>query len=59
MTTGTCAYCARLKRLTVDGLVPVHYLTIDISRRAVRTVGAARVRRRCPGSARPPRKAHP
>jgi hypothetical protein len=50
VTTGTCGYCARLKRLTVDGLVPTHYLAIDVSRRAVRTVGAGRVRRRCPGS---------
>jgi hypothetical protein len=59
VTTGTCAYCARLRRPTVDGLVPVHYLTIPVSARAVRTVGAGRVRRRCPGSARPPRTTQP
>jgi hypothetical protein len=56
MTTGICAHCARLKRLNGDGLVLLHMLSIDVSRRAVRTVGAACVRRRCPGSSKPPRR---
>lgn len=56
MTAGTCDGCGRVRRLTVDGLVPVHYLTLPVSNRAVRTVGAGRVRRRCPGSGRPPRR---
>jgi hypothetical protein len=57
VTTGTCDGCARVKRLTDDGLVPVHYLAIDVSRRAITTVGAGRVHRRCSGSGRPPREA--
>jgi hypothetical protein len=52
---GTCQHCGRLKRLRTDGRVAVHYLRIDVSRRAVVTVGAARVHRRCSGSGRPPR----
>jgi hypothetical protein len=56
MTTGTCDGCGRLKRLDSAGLVVAHMLAIDVRRRAVRTVGAARVRRRCPGSGRPPRR---
>jgi hypothetical protein len=55
MTTGTCDGCGRLKRLDAHGLVVAHMLSIDVSRRAVRAVGAGRVRRRCPGSGRPPR----
>jgi hypothetical protein len=56
--TGTCDACARRKVLRGDGTVPAHYLAIDVSRRATTTVGAARVRRRCPGSGRAPRKEH-
>lgn len=59
MNIGVCAHCARLKRLDVGGLVVVHMLAIDVSRRAIRTVGAARVRRRCPGSRKPPRRVEP
>lgn len=54
---GTCAYCARQWRLDTRGCLVTHMLRIDVSRRAVRTVGAGRVRRRCPGSGRPPREA--
>jgi hypothetical protein len=57
--TGTCAYCARVKRLDPAGLVVRHLLAIDVSRRAVPHVGAGRVRRRCGGSGRPPRQAPP
>jgi hypothetical protein len=56
MTLGTCQHCARMKRLDSDGLVAAHMLAIDVSRRAVRTVGAGRVRRRCPGSGKRPRR---
>jgi hypothetical protein len=59
MKLGTCDGCAGLKRLRDDGTVPVHYLSIPVSRRAVRTIGAGRVRRRCPGSGKPPRRAEP
>jgi hypothetical protein len=57
MTLGTCDGCAGLKRLRDDGTVPVHYLAIPVSRRAIPAVGAGRVRRRCPGSGWPPREA--
>jgi hypothetical protein len=59
VTLGICDACARLKRLTIEGALPVHYLAIPVSARAVRTVGAGRVRRRCPGSSRPPRRVEP
>lgn len=59
MKHGTCDGCAGLKRLRDDGTVPTHYLAIPVSRRAVRTVGAGRVRRRCPGSGKPPRRVQP
>lgn len=55
-TVGTCPYCARLKRLDAAGRLPVHYLAIPVSRRAVPAVGAGRVRRRCAGSGRLPRR---
>jgi hypothetical protein len=55
MNLGLCDACARLKRLTGEGLVPVHYLALPVSQRAIHAAGAARVRRRCPGSGRPPR----
>jgi hypothetical protein len=55
VTTGTCDWCGRVKRLDQRGLVVVHMLAIDVSRRAVATVGAGRVRRRCGGSGKPPR----
>jgi hypothetical protein len=51
-----CDACARLKKLTAHGKVPIHYLALPVSNRAIHTVGARRVRRRCPGSGRPPRK---
>ena len=57
VATGTCGYCARRKRLDAAGRLPVHYLAIPVSRRAVPAVGAGRVRRRCAGSGRLPREA--
>lgn len=57
IATGTCQHCGRQKRLDERGLVVVHYLAINVSRRAVTAVGAGRVRRRCSGSGRPPREA--
>jgi hypothetical protein len=56
MSLGLCDACARLRRLTSDGMVPAHYLALPVSNRAVRTVGAGRVGRRCPGSGKPPRR---
>jgi hypothetical protein len=57
-TLGTCDGCAKLKRLDTAGHVRAHYFAITVSRSAVRTVGAGRVRRRCPGSGKPPRRCH-
>lgn len=53
---GTCAYCARLRKLDQHGLVVTHYLAINVSGSAVRTVGAGRVRRKCSGSGKAPRR---
>jgi AAA domain len=50
-----CDHCATAKKLTTAGTIIRHYLTINVSRRAVRTVGRGRVKRLCPGSGRPPR----
>ncbi len=52
----TCQHCAKLKRLTSAGVIERHYLTLDVSRRAVPTVGRGRVKRLCSGSGRPPRQ---
>jgi hypothetical protein len=56
---GTCTHCAKTKRLDTAGRLPVHYLALPVSRRAVPAVGAGRVRRRCPGSGKPPRRVEP
>jgi hypothetical protein len=58
MPHALCEICARTRRLDERGRVVTHYLALDVSAKAVRTVGAGRVRRRCPGSGRPPRPAH-
>jgi hypothetical protein len=59
MTTGVCDGCGGMRRLTGAGQIPIHYVGIPVSRRAVRTVGAGRVRRRCPGSGKAPRRREP
>lgn len=56
MPVGVCDGCGGLKRLRDDGTVPLHMLAIVVSARAVRSVGAGRVRRRCPGSLKQPRR---
>ena len=56
MRVGTCDGCAGKKALRADGLVPVHMLSIPVSLRAIHAAGAARVRRRCPGSLKRPRR---
>jgi hypothetical protein len=40
MSHGICDGCAGLKRLRDDGTIPIHYIGIPVSARAVRTVGA-------------------
>jgi hypothetical protein len=59
MTTGVCDGCGGTKRLNGAGKIPTHYIGIAVSARAVRTVGAGRVRRRCPGSGQAPRRVEP
>ena len=56
MKLGTCDGCAGLKRLRDDGTIPIHMIGIPVSRRAVTSVGAGRVRRKCPGSGEAPRR---
>jgi hypothetical protein len=53
---GVCDACARLRRLTAEGVVGVHYIGLPVSNRAIHSVGARRVRRRCPGSGKAPRR---
>jgi hypothetical protein len=52
----TCDHCARLHRVTSAGLIARHYLSIDVTRRAIHAVGRGRVKRLWSGSGRPPRK---
>jgi hypothetical protein len=56
MTAGVCDGCGKLKKLDQAGRVIGHYYAIDVSRRAVTTVGRGRVRRRCGGSGKRPRR---
>jgi|SoiMethySBSTD1v2_1073268.scaffolds.fasta_scaffold82986_3 hypothetical protein len=56
MTLGTCDACGKLKKLDQHGSVTGHYYAITVSRSAVRTVGAGRVRRKCSGSGKAPRR---
>jgi hypothetical protein len=50
-----CDHCATLKKLTSTGLIVRHYLTFDVSRRAIHSLGKGRIRRLCQGSGKPPR----
>ena len=59
MTAGTCHGCGKLKKLDQAGLVVGHYYAITVSRSAVRSVGAGRVRWKCPGSGKAPRRREP
>jgi hypothetical protein len=55
-TYATCDACAKLKRVNEHGLIVGHYLSIKVSRSAVRYTGAGRVRRKCSGSGKAPRR---
>jgi hypothetical protein len=50
MNHGHCDHCTRTKPLDQHGRIVVHYLTISVSAKAIRAVGAGRGRRRCSGS---------
>lgn len=56
MTAGVCDGCGKLKKLDRHGQVIGHYYAINVSRSAVRVVGAGRVRRKCSGSGKAPRR---
>jgi hypothetical protein len=51
---GTCNGCGKLKKLDQASHIVGHYYAITVSRSAVRSVGAGKVRRTCPGSGKPP-----
>jgi hypothetical protein len=56
VTLGTCGGCGKLKKLDQAGHVIGHYYALNVSRSAVRSVGAGQVRRKCPGSGKAPRR---
>jgi hypothetical protein len=51
--TVVCRYCMQRAQVRADGTLAVHYLVLRVSARAVNTVGAGAVKRRCSGSERP------
>jgi len=51
--TAVCRYCMKPVQVRADGKLARHHVSIPVSRRAVHTVGAGSVRRRCSGSERP------
>lgn len=48
-----CRYCQAKVRVRGDGRLPIHHLTLPVSKRAVPAVGTGTVKRRCSGSGRP------
>lgn len=61
MTTTTvrvvCRYCMRPVPVRADGRLARHTISLPVSRRAVTSVGAGAVKRRCSGSDRPAEEA--
>jgi hypothetical protein len=51
--TVTCNHCQQKAQVRSDGTLAVHYLVLKVSARAVTSVGAGTVKRRCSGSERP------
>jgi hypothetical protein len=51
--TVVCRYCMQRAHVRADGRLAIHHITLPVSARAVNTVGAGSVKRRCSGSARP------
>jgi hypothetical protein len=56
VSLGICDACAKLKRLDQAGALVLHHVTIRVSAKAIRPAPTDRVRRRCPGSGKPPRR---
>jgi hypothetical protein len=56
MTTAICDHCGKIRRLTADGTIAKHPITLPVSRAAIHDVGRAQVKRTCSGSGRPPRR---
>jgi hypothetical protein len=52
----TCDFCRKLRPLTAQGVIGLHYIGLNVSARVVPVVGRGRVKRRCPGSYRRPRR---
>ena len=52
MPATRCPNCRRQVQVRADGRLAVHYLTLPVSARAVRLLGAGSVKRRCSGSER-------
>jgi len=52
--TARCAWCHRDVPIRADGKLKRHTITLPVSARAVHTVGAGSVQRRCSGSDKPP-----
>lgn len=55
--TVNCRYCMRDVEVRADGRLKVHTVTLPVSARAVPSVGAGSVKRRCSGSERPAEEA--
>jgi hypothetical protein len=51
-----CRFCGALVRVTHAGNLASHRYVLTVSRGAIRAVGAARVKRPCPGGGKPPRQ---
>jgi hypothetical protein len=56
MSSGLCPACGKLRQLTAAGELVAHHYSIGVSRKAVKAAGGGRVKRRCPGSGRAPRR---
>ena len=50
--TARCPACRRQVQVRADGRLIVHHVTLPVSARAVRLLGAGSVKRRCSGSER-------
>lgn len=56
MTRARCHFCGAMVRVTARGVLVQHRYVLRVSKGAIHAVGAARVKRACPGGGRPPRE---